>query len=189
MKIKVKHIPEITKIINSESTRIEKDCKILALVKGIELKEVESWKFFKLNYYRNQIKFLYAKDNVYRLNKYIIYKWRVYRLINDVEYFTTNRALSIKAYLKDMEGNFSKLCALVYKPLFSEGIDSDGNESDLSYTVTSRMEKDFSEMSYTKVAGAVFFLSKVSQTLSEASNWIIKDLEMTTTTEMKIPIQ
>ena len=161
MKIKVKHIPEITKIINSQSTRIEKDCKILALVKGIELKEVESWKFFKLNYYRNQIKFLYAKDNVYRLNKYIIYKWRVYRLINDVEYFTTNRALSIKAYLQDMEGNFNKLCALVYKPLFSEGIDSEGNESDLSYTVTNRMEKDFSEMSYTKVAGAVFFLSKV----------------------------
>ena len=50
------------------------------------------------------------------------------------------------------------------------------------------MEKDFSEMSYTKVAGAVFFLSKVSQTLNEASNWIIKDLEMTMTTEMKIPI-
>ena len=86
-----------------------------------------------------------------------------------------------------MEGNFSKLCALVYKPLFSDGIDSDGNESDLSYTVTSRMENDFSEMSYTKVAGAVFFLSKVSQTLSEASNWIIKDLEMTMTAETKTP--
>ena len=43
MKVKVKHIPEITKIINSQSTRIEKDCKILALVNGVELKEVESW--------------------------------------------------------------------------------------------------------------------------------------------------
>ena len=50
----------------------------MTLVNGVELKEVESWKFFKLNYYRNQIKFLYAKDNVYRLNKYIIYKCTVY---------------------------------------------------------------------------------------------------------------
>lgn len=185
MKIKVKHIPEITKIINSESTRIEKDCKIIALVKGIELKEVESWKFFKLNYYRNQIKFLYAKDNVYRLNKYIIYKWRVYRLINDVDYFTARRLLSIKAYLKDMEGNFNKLCAVVYKPLFSKGIDNDGNESDLGFGKINRMEKDFNEMSYTKVAGAVFFFFKVSQSLSEASNWIMNDLMMTMEMETK----
>ena len=52
MKVKVKHIPEITKIINSQSARIEKDCKILALVNGAELKEVESWKFFKLKLFQ-----------------------------------------------------------------------------------------------------------------------------------------
>ena len=59
--------------------------------------------------------------------------------------------------------------------------------SDLSYTVTNRMKKDFAEMSYTKVAGAVFFYQSFSD-FERNSNWIIKDLEMTMTTEMKIPI-
>lgn len=177
MKVKVKHIPEINKIINNELLkRWEKDAKIIALVKGISVDEVNSWRFYKLNYYRNQIKFLYAKDNAYRVNKYVIKGFRVYRMVNDIEYFTANRALSIKAYINNMETNFSKLCALVYKPLFAQGLDDEGNEKDLNYSVTNRMEKDFAEMDYKKIAGAVFFYSNVSRSLNEVSTLIINEL-------------
>ena len=41
-------------------------------------------------------------------------------------------------------------------------------------------------MSYTKVAGAVFFFQSFSD-FERGSNWIIKDLEMTMTAETKTP--
>ena len=176
MKVKVKHIKPISQIINSEKERWEKDVEIIALLQNVSKEKVLNYPFYKLNHYRNKIKFLYSKENNFKVRKYLFKNFRIYKLVNDVETFTTSRMLSIKTYSKDIEGNINKLCALLYKPLFSDGIDSEGNEKDLSYTVTSRMEKDFSKMSYTNVAGAVFFFLNVYQSLSEVSEIYLKEL-------------
>ena len=90
MKVPLKHIPKINEIINSNIDRVEKECEILALLMNKPLRKIQSYKFWKLNYHRSQIQFLFEKDKVYRLNKYLFIKGRIYKRVNEVEYSTLN---------------------------------------------------------------------------------------------------
>ena len=63
MKVKVKHIKQISQIINSEKERWEKDVEIIALLQNVSKEKVLNYPFYKLNHYRNKIKFLYSKEN------------------------------------------------------------------------------------------------------------------------------
>lgn len=181
MKVPLKHIPKINEIINSNVDRVDKECEILALLMNKPLRKIQSFKFWKLNYYRAQIQFLFEKDKVYRLNKYLFIKGIIYKRINEVEYFTTNRLLSIKTYVRGgIEQNITKLAALCYKPLFSDGLDADGNEIDLTYKVQTRMENHFAELDYRKVAGSIFFFCEVSQNLKPVITLHLNNLEKIT---------
>jgi hypothetical protein len=66
---------------------------------------------------------------------------------------------------------------LCYKPLFSEGLDSDGNEIDLTYKVQTRMENHFDELDYRSVAGAIFFFCEVSRNLKPVITLHLNNLE------------
>ncbi len=178
MKVPLKHIPKINEIINSNIDRVEKECEILALLMNKPLRQIQSYKFWKLNYYRSQIQFLFEKDKVYRLNKYLFIKGRIYKRINEVDRFTVNRLVSLKTYAKEgIEQNITKLAALCYKPLFSSGLDNDGNEIELSYSVNKRMEKAFNEVDSKQVLGAIFFFCAVSQNLKPVIELALRNLE------------
>lgn len=183
MKVQLKKIPAINKIINSNETQLDKECLILAEVLNKPLKEIQRWKFYKLNYYRSQIQFLFQKNRTYRVRKYLFVNFRIYKRVNEVEHFTTDRLLSIKTYVRNgIDNNIVQLAALCYKPLFSEGLDYEGNEKDMSYKVISKMEKDFANIDYRRVAGAVFFFCEVSQILNPLITYHINEA----TKEMEI---
>jgi hypothetical protein len=180
--ITTKQFIEIKKIISNDYlNKLDKDCRIIALLKNKTLTEVNEWKFWKLNWYRRQIQFLYSNDlPKFHLRRWLFINGTIYKALTKPTQYSVNRYLSMKACVEygGIDKNLNKIVSLFYKPLFkSDKLDERGNYVDLDTNQSLKIERDFEKVKVSKVLGMVFFYSDVSSDLKIITDTYLKETE------------
>ena len=168
--IKVKQLKTIHEILTMDLPRYDKDVQILSYLTGKTTDEIDNWKFYKSNFYRDKIAFLYGETDGFRVKKYIFVKGRFYKLLTDIEYFSASRLLSLKAHLQNggADVNLAKLASQCYKPVGYHGdIYEHGNYTECRADVIKQMEVAFEDARISQIAGGVFFYSVISKRLND----------------------
>lgn len=182
--LKVKDLPIIAGIINNDSlSRIDKDIQIIAYLNNKTVSEIEDIDIRQVNKMRTGIQFIYNEDDEFNVYRYILLNGTIYKALVDVDKFSVNRYLSIKAHIDNggWQNNCVKLIALCYKSLFTHGdIDEHGNYKDVSSKQLIKIERDFNNCKVSKIIGTLFFYSKIYNSLSLRIATYLNEAEMMT---------